>query len=220
MRSPTLQSSAPCFLEVDVPSCQLRKEYFGGFEMKMQKIEFPLDKHAWHPSLIPGQIVLISTYNPSKEPNIAPKSWVQMVSFEPPVVMVSGTKGNTTEDNILETKCFGINVVDASLASTVYGCINWVGQERIEKTGFTLVEAAKISAPLVAECKAHLECQLHSTKEVGNGFVIFGEIVAASIWDKIRHGTPKERYELLDQIVFLEDGVFSRIDPISVVKEG
>ena len=186
----------------------------------MEKIVYPVDKHKWHPSLIPGPVVLISTYNSKKEPNIAPKSWFQMVSFEPPIVMVSGTKGNTTESNIIETKCFGVNFVDSSMVSNVYGCINWFGQERIEKTGFTLIEASKISAPLVVECKAHLECQLHSTKEVGSGFVIFGEIVAASIWEKILRVDPKKGYELLDQIVFLEDNVFSRINKISSVKEG
>lgn len=184
----------------------------------MRKVDYPIDKRKWHPSLIPGPVVLISSYNSKKEPNIAPKSWLQMASFDPPILIFSGTKGNTTENNILETNSFGVNFVDSSSASIVYKCVQWFGRERIEKTGFTLIDASKINAPLVDECKAHLECHLHSTKELGDSIIIFGEIVAASIWEKILRVEHEKRYELLDQIVYLEDGIFSRIKKISRVK--
>jgi flavin reductase (DIM6/NTAB) family NADH-FMN oxidoreductase RutF len=72
--------------------------------------------------------------------------------------------------------------------------------------------AAKIDAPLIDQCRAHLDCQLLDTKDVGSGFVVFGEIVAASIWDEIMKAEPGKRYELLDQIVFLEDGVWGRVE--------
>ncbi len=184
----------------------------------MKKIDFPIDKKKWHPSLIPGTIVLISTCDSKKNANIAPKSWLQMVSFNPPILMFSGTKGNTTENNILKSQCFGVNFVDSSLSSKVFGCIKWHGQERIDKTEFTFIKASKIDCFLVDECKAHIECQLHSVKEVGSGFVIFGEIVTASIWKKIINVDPEKRYNLLDQIVFLEEGIFSRINKITYVK--
>ena len=178
----------------------------------MKKSPFPVDKQKWSPSLIPGPIVLVSTQNKDKVPNVAPKSWVQMVSFEPPILMFSGSKGNTTEKNILETGSFAVNFVDSSMAKTVYGCLKWHGEERIEKCGFTPVPASKIGAPLVDECKAHLECRFIDAKEIGTGFVIFGEIVAASILDEILKAEPNKRYELLDQIVFLEDGVWGRVE--------
>lgn len=185
----------------------------------MRKVDYPINKHEWHPSLIPGPLVLLSTYDKKRVPNIAPKSWLQMVSFEPPILMFSGSKENTTEKNILETGCFGVNLVDSSMASKVYGCLEWFGLERIEKTGFTIIETSRINAPLVDESKAHLECRLHTTKEIGSGLVIFGEIVAASIWDKILHVEQEERYELLDQVVFLENGMFSSINKVSRVIE-
>ncbi|MDP6713459.1 MAG: flavin reductase, partial [SAR202 cluster bacterium] len=100
----------------------------------MKKIDYPIDKNGWHPSLIPGPIVLISTQDSAKEPNVAPKSWLQMVSFDPPILMFSGTRRNTTEQNILETGCFGVNFVDSSMAPAVYGCLEWFGRERIERS--------------------------------------------------------------------------------------
>lgn len=186
----------------------------------MNKIEYPIDKHKWHPSLIPGLIVLISTYNSKKEPNIAPKSWIQMISIEPPIIMFAGgAPENTTEKNILETKGFAVNFVDSSIADKVFECIKWFGRERVEKTGFKLVEAKKIFAPIVDDCKAHLECNLYDSREVGGGLVIFGEIIYSSICEAIINVEPEERYELLDQILFLEDGMFSRIGKISKVEK-
>ena len=180
----------------------------------MRKVEYLIDKRKWSPSLIPGPIVLISTNNNAGEPNAAPKSWLSMVSFEPPILMFSGSRGNTTESNILQTGCFAVNFVDSSMADTVFGCLKWHGRERIEKCGFALAPASVIDAPLVDNCRAHLECKLIETKEMGSGFVIFGQIVAASIWDKIMKVEPDKRYELLDQIVFLEDGVWGKVEDI------
>lgn len=65
-----------------------------------------VDKMKWHPRLIPAAVVLISTYNIKGETNIAPKSWIQMVSFKPPILMFSGTEGNTTERNIIDKTGF------------------------------------------------------------------------------------------------------------------
>ena len=69
-----------------------------GFELndpfgeRVNKIDNPVDKRKWHPSLIPGSVVLISTYNSKKEPNIAPKSWTQVASIEPPFLGSSAAR--------------------------------------------------------------------------------------------------------------------------------
>ncbi|MBI4678193.1 MAG: flavin reductase [Elusimicrobia bacterium] len=177
----------------------------------MKKAEYPIDKKEWSPSLIPGPITLISTCDQAKEPNVAPKSWLQMAAFEPPTLMFSGSKENTTEKNILAAGCFAVNLVDSSMAVKVYGCIKWSGRERIRKMGITLSPARKIGAPLVDQCRAHLECVLRGTKEVGGGFVVFGEIVAAFVREDILAAPPEDRYRLLDQVVFLENGLYARV---------
>lgn len=143
-----------------------------------------------------------------------------MVAFDPPMLMLSGSTGQTTENNILETNCFGVNIVDSSLATRVYSCIKWFGIGRIKKAGFTLHDAPKINAPLIDECKAHLEGRLHSIKEVYRGFVVFGEIVAASVWENVLKGeTLQEKYELFDQIVYLESGIYAKIINIAEIHE-
>lgn len=77
--------------------------------------------------------------------------------------------------------------------------------------GISLSPARTIGAPLVDQCPAHLECVLRDTREIGSGFVMFGEIVAASIRDDILDGAPEDRYRRLDQVLFLEDGLCARV---------
>lgn len=180
----------------------------------MKMVSYPTDKWQWHPSLIPGVVVWISTYDTAGKPNIAPKSWVQMVSFTPPMLMFSGTKGNPTERNIIESGCFGVNFLDSTNVGKAFDCLQWHGAERIEKSGLEIVKATKVNAPLVKGCRAHLECKLVDTKEVGTGFVIFGEIVAASIWDEVLKVEEVERYRRLDLVVYLEEKRFAPIGEV------
>ncbi|MCP4228941.1 MAG: flavin reductase family protein [bacterium] len=116
---------------------------------------------------MPGPTVLVSTVNTAGNPNLAPKSWLQMASFEPPILMFSGTRRNTTEENILATGCFAVNSVDSSLVARTVESVERFGRERIEKSGFTLTPAKAKEALLIVECKAHLECRLYDRHEEG-----------------------------------------------------
>jgi len=177
-----------------------------------RRIPFPTDKREWHPSLIPGPIALISTVDSGGAPNVAPKSFIQMVSFEPSILMFSGSEGGRTEQNIAATGCFTVNLVDGGLARRAYACVRWQGAERIEQSGFKLAPAEVIEAPLVTDCRASFECRLHDTKAVRSGLVVFGEIVAASILEEIAGLDPRDRYSALDQAIFLEEGLYATVD--------
>jgi len=157
-------------------------------------------------------MALISTVDSDGVPNVAPKSFLQMVSFEPSILMFSGSKTGQTEQNIEATGCFAVNLVDGGLAQRAFECIRWQGTERIENSGFQLSTASTIEAPLVDDCRAHLECRLHDTKEVGSGYVVFGEIVAASILADIAAAEPRARYHALDQALFLEENLYSTVE--------
>ena len=180
--------------------------------MIRSRVSFPTDKRAWHPGLLPGPIALISTVDPAGEPNVAPKSWLQMVSFEPSILMFSGSRGGKTEQNIEATGCFAVNLVHGGLARRAFACVRWRGAERIANSGFSLSAATAIEAPLVDDCRAHLECRLHDTKEVGSGLVVFGGIVAASVTEEVAGVAPRLRYQALDQALFLEDGLYATVD--------
>jgi hypothetical protein len=57
----------------------------GAEPRRTAKIAFPVDKADWHPSVLPGPIVLVSTADMRGEPNFAPKSWISTMAFRGPV---------------------------------------------------------------------------------------------------------------------------------------
>ncbi|MFW9777919.1 MAG: flavin reductase family protein [Candidatus Heimdallarchaeota archaeon] len=183
------------------------------------KVEYGVNRADWNPNLLVGPVALISTYDENHAPNIAPMSFLSVVSLKPSILMFSGRKKSPTERNILIKKCFGVNIVDSSIGERAYESTRWEGDDRIKKTGFTMTGASKVDAPLIEECRANLECILHGTTQVGSGFVIFGEIVAAHIWeDIINTKDHQKRYELLDPIISLDFGSYSTIGDISKIK--
>jgi len=184
----------------------------------MGKIEIPADKRRWPLGLIPGVITLISTVDKSGEPNVAPFSWIQMVSFKPSILMFSGSKRSRTVNNINATGSFAVNLVDSSMADTVFECIKWRGKERIERAGFEFEKATRVAAPLVKGCPAHIECELKDTKEIGSGFLIFGEIVAAAVEEEILKADAGKRYDSLDMFLFLQGGRWGRLGDVTRIK--
>ncbi len=141
-----------------------------------------------------------------------------MASFSPPVLLFSGSQGNLTERNILASGCFGVNFLDSTNIARAFASVQWAGAERVAKSGFRLSAATRIKAPVVADCRAHLECELRSTQEIGSGYVIFGEIVAAAVWDEVLKAAEPDRYALLDLVVYLEEKLVARVDRVQKVE--
>ncbi len=164
------------------------------------KVALPLDKRAWHPSPLLGQIVLVSTVDADGRPNVAPKSWVTMAAFAGPVVAFGCNVGHTTYRNVAATEEFVVNVLPVSLAALAWELSDLHSAERRSAARITLVAAEIVKPPLVAECTAHLECVLDGFREYGEEVMIFGRVVA---------GSAEESYESLAPAFFLEDGVYA-----------
>lgn len=177
------------------------------------KIPFPLDKRAWHPSLLPGQIVLVSTVDEEGRPNVAPKSWLSMVAFETPVLAFGCNVAHATYRNARATGAFVVNVLPASEAERAWSLIDVHGEERLRESGLTLVPARRVAAPLVAECPAHLECELDDVKRYGDEVFVFGRVVEASVDAACLDGTVEEQYGRLSPVFFLEDGTYAGLGP-------
>ena len=65
------------------------------------KVTLDLDKRAWHPSPLVGQVVLITTLNEDGTSNVAPKSWISMMAFEPPILALGCNREHWSARNIL-----------------------------------------------------------------------------------------------------------------------
>jgi flavin reductase (DIM6/NTAB) family NADH-FMN oxidoreductase RutF/uncharacterized protein YciI len=180
--------------------------------MRTRKVPFALDKGFWHPSVLPGQIVLVSTVNERGEPNLAPKSWITMAAMAGPIIAFGCNSAHATYQNIVATGTFVINIPAEPLAERIWLLMRFHGTERLWQSGFTFQPAQKVKPPLMAECPAHLECELESVKQYADEVVIFGTIVAASIDADCQIGNLADQYFALRPIFFLEDNTYGAID--------
>jgi flavin reductase (DIM6/NTAB) family NADH-FMN oxidoreductase RutF/uncharacterized protein YciI len=176
------------------------------------KVPFDVDKATWHPSVLPGQVVLVTTVDEDGQPNLAPKSWVTMAAFGGPILAFGCTERHRTLRNAEATREFVVNVPSEALAERTWALVEWHGQERIERSGLTLVPAERVAPPLVAECKAHLECRLQDVKRFREEAFVFGRIVAASIDGDCLAGQTPDQYFSLRPFFFLEAGTYGSID--------
>lgn len=186
------------------------------------KVEVASDKHRWHPSPLLGQVVLVTTVDPDGSVNVAPKSWISMVSFgPPPVVMFGCNLRHRTARNALAVGQFVINVPGHDLISSAWavgGESPGEGEERFRRHGLTPREAIRLGPPRIEECVAHLECELDGTREWGEEVAIFGRVVAVSMDAALMSGAVSERYRQLSPFFFAESGWAAKLGSLEAVR--
>jgi len=143
--------------------------------------------------VLPRPIAWVTSVSSDGTVNAAPFSFFNVVSTDPPMVMiaVSKRKGQPkdTARNISETRTFVVNVVNESLAETM----NLTSADfpesvsEIELAGLTLAPSLRIPVPGILLSPIRLECKLHTQLEIGNAptDMIIGEIVAFHINDDV-----------------------------------
>lgn len=177
-------------------------------------VSLPLDKRDWHPSPLPGQIVLVTTASATGEPDVAPKSWVSFAAFSGPVVGFGCNTAHQTSRNIEATGEFVVNVPDVSMAALVWRLIETQGAERIARSGLSLRPASLVRTPFVGEAVAYLECRHRRTVALeGDEIFVFGSIVAGWIAERCLAEDPRTAYHRLDPLFFLEDGWYASLGP-------
>jgi flavin reductase (DIM6/NTAB) family NADH-FMN oxidoreductase RutF len=178
--------------------------------MPNPKVPFPPDKRAWRPSPLVGQIVLVTTLNEDGGSNVAPKSWISMMAFDPPLLALGCTLKHWTARNILRSREFVVNIPGDDLAGTIWAANAHPHPRPVESVGLTPIPAQRVKPPLIAECKAHLECEYVQHLAFGDEVVLLGSIVAGSV-DSLALEAP-DPYAYLRPLVFLEGGTFGVIE--------
>ncbi|HSH68067.1 MAG TPA: flavin reductase family protein [Bacteroidia bacterium] len=159
-------------------------------------------------AVAPRPIAFASTLDSKGTPNLAPFSFFNVFSANPPIAIfspaLSGRTGLTkhTYDNVKEVPEVVINVVNynmvqqASLASTEYA----KGVNEFEKAGFTPIPSELVKPFRVKESPAQLECKVKQVIELGNqggaGNLIICEIVlmhiSEDVLDENKHIDPRK----------------------------
>lgn len=148
-------------------------------------------------SVGPRPIAFASTIDKNGNKNLAPFSFFNVFSANPPIAIFSPAKSgrtNTQKDtynNIKETMEVVINIVNfdivqqMSLSSTAYDS----NIDEFEKSGLTPIESELVKPFRVKESPVQIECKVREVVELGDeggsGNLIISEIVMMHIDDAI-----------------------------------
>ncbi|MDH3293784.1 MAG: flavin reductase family protein [Acidimicrobiia bacterium] len=149
--------------------------------------------------VVPRPIGWIGSLSPDGVNNLAPYSFFNAVSGDPPTVLFSAGHGpgvrKDSADNISVSGEFTVNIVTDELAEAMNRTSAGVAPEVDEfvDAGLTAVSGVVVGAPRVAEAKAQLECrvvhQFHVGRADGGNQVFVGEVVAFHVRRDLLDGT-------------------------------
>ncbi|MCM2396915.1 flavin reductase family protein [Rhizobium sp. S95] len=150
--------------------------------------EFPLSKV--YQLIEPGPVVLLTTSYDGKA-NVMTMSWHMMMEFTPPrtACIVSGADYSFIA--LTRTEECVIAIPSADMAEKVVAIGNCSGRDtdKFADIGLTALPAAKVSAPLIAECFANLECKVVDQDFVKRYNLFVLEVVKA--WHDPARPSPK-----------------------------
>lgn len=139
-------------------------------------------------SVVPRPIAFVSTLSAEGHGNLAPFSYFNAVSSDPPCLMVSITRKNSGEKkdtlrNIEATGEFVVNIVSEWMVAPMNHCSAEYpyGVNEMEKVGLTPVPSVLIKPPRVAESAIQMECKLEKIVEIGEAKVGASSLVIGRI---------------------------------------
>lgn len=131
----------------------------------------------------PRPIAWVSTVSGEGVTNLAPHSFFNAISTAPPVVHFTSTGVKDSLTNCRETGEFVVNVVSKDLMEQMNITAADVPPHESEFEWASLASepSIKVSPPRVAAAKAVLECRVHSIVSIGNGNMVFGDVVCVHV---------------------------------------
>lgn len=148
--------------------------------------------------VVPRPIAFVSTQSRGGQTNVAPYSFFNAVSADPPCVMFSCTARSSdgqkkdTLRNIEETGEFVINVVTEDIVAGVNQASAEYATDisEFDAAEFTPVPSRRVRPPRVKESPINLECELYKLVPVGKGgpgssTIIIGEIVYFNVREDV-----------------------------------
>lgn len=144
----------------------------------------------------PRPIALVSSMSSDGVPNVAPFSWYNMVSVNPPALMfVPGYRrdgsAKDTLANVKHTEEFVVATVSADIVEPMVKSAAELPPEESEfdYSGFTQKPAKLVRPALVAESPVNFECRLHQIVEMnsepGGTNIVIGRIVAIHVEERV-----------------------------------
>ncbi len=180
-------------------------------------------------TIIPRPIGWISTIDENSTNNLAPFSYFNMVSSEPPCVMFStrrdDNKNKDTLNNVLANSQFVVNLVTEEVVAQMNITSQSVAPDvdEFELSGVTPIDSIFIKPKRIKECLVNFECEMihHyfiENQENGGACVVIGKIITMHIDDSILIENNKINLETYRPIARLSGSNYSKIGEIFSIK--
>lgn len=137
--------------------------------------------------VVPRPIAWVSTLSESGARNLAPHSYFNVISSDPPIVHFTSSGLKDTLRNARTTGEFVVSVVSRELvdAMNVTAADFPPGEDEFAWARVESAASTVVAPPRVAESKAALECRVREVLVMGNGTMVFGEVVHIHIADDV-----------------------------------
>ncbi len=152
-------------------------------------------------AIIPRPIAWVSSIDLSGNTNLAPYSFFNVCSANPPVLGFSAGPRNEdrssgefelkdTFSNVKATGEFVVNIVPESMAQQMVRSSDPLpsGESEFAYAGLTPVASSHVKAPRVAGVPVAYECKLHSITSFGMSHWVMGEVIAIHIDERVYAG--------------------------------
>lgn len=177
--------------------------------------------------VVPRPIGWIGTRRLDGSFNLAPFSFFNVVSANPPIVLFSaGTHRDRPKDSATlarESGEFTVNIVseDVVEAMSVTSGSFSAADDEFAIAGLTAVPGKKVAAPLVAESPANIECRVAEILDLGpdgQTHLVIGDVVAIHVEDGVLDGT-RVNHEALKAVGRMAGSTYARTgDRFDVVR--
>lgn len=182
-------------------------------------------------TVIPRPIGWISTIDEEGINNLAPFSFFNVVSEDPPHVMFSTVrtenKNKDTLNNILDNKEFVVNLVTEEIVEQMNTTSQSVASDIDEfvLAGVTPIDAVFVKPKRVKESLVHFECEMvhHyfiENHQNGGACIIIGKIITIHIDDSILMENHRINLEKYKPVARLAGSNYSKLGEIFSIKRG
>ncbi|ELY50413.1 flavin reductase family protein [Natronolimnohabitans innermongolicus] len=179
------------------------------------------DTHSMYRTLtglvVPRPIGWISTRSDAGVDNLAPYSFFNAVSVDPPILMfapIDRPDGLTdTATNVRETEEFVVNLVTHEFAEAMNRTSAELpsSESEFDAADVERAPSERVEPPRVAGVAAAFECVLYDVLEVGSNSLVLGEVVSVHVRDDVTTDGKVDTTKL-DVIGRLSGGFYDGVD--------
>ncbi len=155
----------------------------------------------------PGPVTMITTRGRDGHANVMTLTWITVLDWTPRFALCTGPWNYSYEALVGTRECV-VAIATADLIETVLDVGTCSGRDvdKFERFGLTALKASHVSAPLIGECRAQVECRVVDHIAAHNIFVLEG--VAA--WENPAHKDKRLLHAVGDGTFTADGEVFHR----------